>query len=192
MPCPACSCPQTFTQPVNFKHWDKSIHPTRSHKHNYTGTPSLSFILNTAVDRASTKLKKVSFKMFHWLLQEPRKLSYAEVCQRPPKDPPPAPVAPPSPTPSPTTNQPLRELRVNKAEGPASSRCSPSERLEKGSEGRTSREQTGYQRGNGPRGSGFKIREQQRRPPQVRRSSPQSGYSRRSGKEQNIPPRSPK
>lgn len=124
--------------------------------------------------------------------QEPRKLSYAEVCQRPPKDPPPAPVAPPSPTPSPTANQPLRELRVNKAEGPASLRCSPSERSEKGSEGRTSREQTGYQRGNGPRGSGFKVREQQRRPPQGRRSSPQSGYSRRSGKEQNIPPRLPK
>ncbi|XP_048055317.1 la-related protein 4 isoform X2 [Megalobrama amblycephala] len=127
-------------------------------------------------------------------VQEPRKLSYAEVCQRPPKDPPPAPVAPPSPspTPSPTTNQPLRELRVNKAEGPAASRCSPGEKMEKGSESRTSREQTGYQRGNGPRGSGFKLREQQRRPPQGRRSSPQSGYNRRSGKEQNIPPRSPK
>ncbi|XP_055068342.2 la-related protein 4 isoform X2 [Misgurnus anguillicaudatus] len=123
-------------------------------------------------------------------VQEPRKLSYAEVCQRPPKDPPPVPVAPPSPTPSPTANQPLRELRVNKAEGPASSR--PSERFEKGSEGRTSREQNGYQRGNGPRGTGFKLREQQRRPPQGRRTSPQSGYNRRSGKEQNIPPRSPK
>ncbi|XP_059426788.1 la-related protein 4 isoform X2 [Carassius carassius] len=127
-------------------------------------------------------------------VQEPRKLSYAEVCQRPPKDPPPAPAAPPSPspTPSPTTNQPLRELRVNKAEGPASSRCSPGEKLEKGNESRTSREQTGHQRGNGPRGSGFKLREQQRRPLQGRRSSPQMGYNRRSGKEQNIPPRSPK
>ncbi|XP_067316139.1 la-related protein 4 isoform X2 [Pseudorasbora parva] len=125
-------------------------------------------------------------------IQEPRKLSYAEVCQRPPKDPPPTPVAPPSPspTPSPTTNQPLRELRVNKAEGPASSRCSPGDKIEKGSESRTSREQTGYQRGNGPRGSGFKLREQQRRPTQGRRSSPQSGYNRRIGKEQNIPPRS--
>uniref|UniRef100_A0A8C1JEZ9 La ribonucleoprotein 4Ab n=1 Tax=Cyprinus carpio TaxID=7962 RepID=A0A8C1JEZ9_CYPCA len=127
-------------------------------------------------------------------VQEPRKLSYAEVCQRPPKDPPPAPAAPPSPspTPSPTTNQPLRELRVNKAEGPASSRCSPGEKLEKGNESRTSREHTGYQRGNGPRGSGFKLREQQRRPLQGRRSSPQMGYNRHSGKEQNIPPRSPK
>ncbi|XP_039545090.1 la-related protein 4 isoform X3 [Pimephales promelas] len=121
--------------------------------------------------------------------QEPRKLSYAEVCQRPPKDPPPPPVTPPSP--SPTANQPLRELRVNKAEGPASSRCSPGEKMEKGSESRTPREHTGYQRGNGPRGSAFKLREQQRRPPQGRRTSPQSGYNRRSGKEQNIPPRSP-
>ncbi|XP_043098521.1 la-related protein 4 isoform X2 [Puntigrus tetrazona] len=127
-------------------------------------------------------------------VQEPRKLSYAEVCQRPPKDPPPAPTAPPSPspTPSPTTNQPLREPRVNKAEGPASSRCSPGDKLEKGNESRMSREQTGYQHGNGPRGSGFKLREQQRRPLQGRRSSPQMGYNRRSGKEQNIPPSSPK
>uniref|UniRef100_A0A8C2QAP3 La ribonucleoprotein 4Ab n=1 Tax=Cyprinus carpio TaxID=7962 RepID=A0A8C2QAP3_CYPCA len=114
------------------------------------------------------------------ITSEPRKLSYAEVCQSP------------SPTPSPTTNQPLRELRVNKAEGPASSRCSPGEKLEKGNESRTSREHTGYQRGNGPRGSGFKLREQQRRPLQGRRSSPQMGYNRHSGKEQNIPPRSPK
>uniref|UniRef100_A0A671M2J9 La ribonucleoprotein 4Ab n=1 Tax=Sinocyclocheilus anshuiensis TaxID=1608454 RepID=A0A671M2J9_9TELE len=111
---------------------------------------------------------------------EPRKLSYAEVCQSP------------SPTPSPTTSQPLRELRVNKAEGPASSRCIPGEKLEKGSDSRTSREPTGYQCGNGPRGSGFKLREQQRRPLHGRRSSPQTGYNRRSGKEQNIPPRSPK
>ncbi|XP_073810482.1 la-related protein 4 isoform X4 [Danio rerio] len=127
------------------------------------------------------------------IVQEPRKLSYAEVCQRPPKDPPPVPVAPPSPTPSPspTPNQPLRELRANKVDGPASSRCSPWDKLEKG-ESRTSREQTGYQRGNGSRGSGFKLREQQRRPPQGRRCSPQLGYNRRSGKEQNIPPRSPK
>ncbi|KTG47900.1 hypothetical protein cypCar_00004927 [Cyprinus carpio] len=41
---------------------------------------------------------------------EPRKLSYAEVCQRPPKDPP-----PPASTSSPNnaSTQPLRELRVN-------------------------------------------------------------------------------
>lgn len=125
-------------------------------------------------------------------VQEPRKLSYAEVCQKPPKDPAPAPVPSPTPTPSPTANQPLRELRVNKAEGPVPTESSPSEKVEKGSESRAPRDQTSYHRGGGYRGAGFKLREQQRRPPQGRRPSPQVGYNRRSGKEQNIPPRSPK
>ncbi|XP_035380317.1 la-related protein 4 isoform X2 [Electrophorus electricus] len=125
-------------------------------------------------------------------LQEPRKLSYAEVCQKPPKDPLPTPLPPSSPGPSPTTSQPLRELRVNKAEGPELS--SPSEKVEKAGEGgRPSREQAGHQRGNVNRGANFKLREQQRRPPPpCRRSPPPTGYGRRSGKEQNIPPRSPK
>uniref|UniRef100_A0A8B9L8C1 La ribonucleoprotein 4 n=1 Tax=Astyanax mexicanus TaxID=7994 RepID=A0A8B9L8C1_ASTMX len=123
---------------------------------------------------------------------EPRKLSYAEVCQKPPKDPPPAPVPSPSPTPSPTASQPLRELRVNKAEAPVPTESSSSERVEKGVESRAPREQNSYHRGGGYRGAGFKLREQQRRPPQGRRPSPQVGYNRRSGKEQNIPPRSPK
>ncbi|KAI4879451.1 hypothetical protein NFI96_022888 [Prochilodus magdalenae] len=123
---------------------------------------------------------------------EPRKLSYAEVCQKPPKDPPPVPVASPSPTPSPTATQPLRELRVNKAEGPAPPQSSPSEKVEKGSESRPPREQSGYHRGGGNRAGGFKLQERQRRPPQGRRPSPQAGFNRRSGKEQNIPPRSPK
>ncbi|KAJ8370044.1 hypothetical protein SKAU_G00100720 [Synaphobranchus kaupii] len=57
---------------------------------------------------------------------EPRKLSYAEVCQRPPKDPP-----PPSSGHTPVAAQPLRELRVNKAEDPAPSSNSPSDRQEK-------------------------------------------------------------
>uniref|UniRef100_A0A096MEU7 La ribonucleoprotein 4Aa n=1 Tax=Poecilia formosa TaxID=48698 RepID=A0A096MEU7_POEFO len=88
--------------------------------------------------------------------QEPRKLSYAEVCQRPPKDPPPA-----APAPSGTASgQPLRELRVNKAEEPGSG-TSPGE-----------------------------FRDQ-RRPPPARRGSPQGGF-RLTGKEQNIPPVSPK
>ncbi|XP_066520636.1 la-related protein 4 isoform X2 [Hoplias malabaricus] len=122
-------------------------------------------------------------------LQEPRKLSYAEVCQKPPKDLPPAPATSPSPTPSATTSQPLRELRVNKTEGSAIPQSSPCEKVEKGGESGT-REQPSYQRGS--RGPGFKLREQQRRPPQGRRPSPQAGFNRRSGKEQNIPPRSPK
>uniref|UniRef100_A0A096LZP2 La ribonucleoprotein 4Aa n=1 Tax=Poecilia formosa TaxID=48698 RepID=A0A096LZP2_POEFO len=90
------------------------------------------------------------------LTKEPRKLSYAEVCQRPPKDPPPA-----APAPSGTASgQPLRELRVNKAEEPGSG-TSPGE-----------------------------FRDQ-RRPPPARRGSPQGGF-RLTGKEQNIPPVSPK
>ncbi|XP_036426707.1 la-related protein 4 isoform X2 [Colossoma macropomum] len=129
-------------------------------------------------------------------VQEPRKLSYAEVCQKPPKDPSPtpasAPAPSPSPTPSPSASQPLRELRVNKAEGPAPPQSSPSEKVEKGGESRPPREQTSYQRGGGSRGAGFKLREQQRRPLQGRRPSPQAGFNRHSGKEQNIPPRSPK
>ncbi|XP_041860553.1 la-related protein 4 isoform X2 [Melanotaenia boesemani] len=131
--------------------------------------------------------------------QEPRKLSYAEVCQRPPKDPPPAAPAPASSgTPS---GQPLRELRVNKAEELGSS-SSSGDKQEKGhdreggwecKESRPPRERDsqGYYRSNGPRGAGgLKFRDQ-RRPPPARRSSPQGGY-RHTGKEQNIPPVSPK
>ncbi|XP_043983710.1 la-related protein 4 isoform X1 [Gambusia affinis] len=129
--------------------------------------------------------------------QEPRKLSYAEVCQRPPKDPPPA-----APAPSGTASgQPLRELRVNKAEEPGSG-TSPGDKQERGhdkdggwecKESRPPRERDspGYYRSNGPRGTGgLKFRDQ-RRPPPARRGSPQGGF-RLTGKEQNIPPVSPK
>ncbi|XP_023646422.1 la-related protein 4 isoform X2 [Paramormyrops kingsleyae] len=136
---------------------------------------------------------------------EPRKLSYAEVCQRPPKDPPPptGPAAAPS--------QPLRELRVNKAEdasgqGPADrprTGHGPGERPDKtperplggkAAEIRPQRDSLGSHRGNGPpqaNGTGLKLRDQQRRLPLAHRTSPQGG-PRRSGKEQNVPPRSPK
>uniref|UniRef100_A0A8C4DYW8 La ribonucleoprotein 4Aa n=1 Tax=Dicentrarchus labrax TaxID=13489 RepID=A0A8C4DYW8_DICLA len=132
-------------------------------------------------------------------VQEPRKLSYAEVCQRPPKDPPPAAPAPASS--GTASGQPLRELRVNKAEEPGSS-SGPGDKQEKGhdreggwecKESRPPRERDsqGYYRSNGPRGAGgLKFRDQ-RRPPPARRSSPQGGY-RHTGKEQNIPPVSPK
>ncbi|XP_008294782.1 la ribonucleoprotein 4Aa isoform X1 [Stegastes partitus] len=131
--------------------------------------------------------------------QEPRKLSYAEVCQRPPKDPPPAAPAPASS--GTASGQPLRELRVNKAEEVGSS-SSPGDKQEKGhdreggwecKESRPPRERDsqGYYRSNGPRGTGgLKFRDQ-RRPPPARRNSPQGGY-RHTGKEQNIPPVSPK
>ncbi|CAN9516162.1 unnamed protein product [Ophioblennius macclurei] len=151
--------------------------------------------------------------------QEPRKLSYAEVCQRPPKDPPPPAPAAAAPAPPPTgtaaasaSGQPLRELRVNKAEEPGSGGgggggggSSGDNKQEKShdrdggwecKESRPPRERDsqGYYRSNGPRGpgagAGLKFREQ-RRPPPARRSSPQGGY-RHTGKEQNIPPVSPK
>uniref|UniRef100_A0A8C9TVL3 La ribonucleoprotein 4Aa n=1 Tax=Scleropages formosus TaxID=113540 RepID=A0A8C9TVL3_SCLFO len=116
---------------------------------------------------------------------EPRKLSYAEVCQRPPKDPPALPPAAAAAT------QPLRELPVNKAEEPVS--CDRQEKpfLERGGEGkanesRSFRDSQGSYRGHG----GFKVRDQ-RRPPLARRNSPQGGL-RHAGKEQNIPPRLPK
>ncbi|XP_051961630.1 la-related protein 4 isoform X2 [Xyrauchen texanus] len=132
------------------------------------------------------------------LALEPRKLSYAEVCQRPPKDPPPQPVACSSPNNA--TAQPLRELRVNKVEEQPSSPANKQERPQesggncKAKEGRPARDSHGFSRSNGPpRAStgGFKLREQQRRPPFGHRSSPQGG-SRHTGKEQNIPPISPK
>lgn len=132
-------------------------------------------------------------------LQEPRKLSYAEVCQRPPKDPPPATTAT-APSGA-ASGQPLRELRVNKAEELGSG-TGPGDKQERGQdkeggweckESRPPRERDsiGYYRSNGPRGSGgLKFRDQ-RRPPPARRGSPQGGY-RHTGKEQNIPPVSPK
>ncbi|XP_024148179.1 la-related protein 4 isoform X3 [Oryzias melastigma] len=132
-------------------------------------------------------------------VQEPRKLSYAEVCQRPPKDPPPAPPAPASS--SAASGQPLRELRVNKADEPGSS-SNPGDKQEKaldregGWECKESRQprdrdSQGYHRSNGPRGTGgLKFRDQ-RRPPPARRGSPHGSY-RHTGKEQNIPPVSPK
>lgn len=128
---------------------------------------------------------------------EPRKLSYAEVCQRPPKDPP-----PPAPASSPNnaTAQPLRELRVNKVDEQPTSPANKPERPQetggncKAREGRPARDSQGFSRSNGPpraNTGGFKLREQQRRPPFGHRGSPQSG-SRHTGKEQNIPPISPK
>ncbi|KAI7794200.1 la-related protein 4 isoform X1 [Triplophysa rosa] len=128
---------------------------------------------------------------------EPRKLSYAEVCQRPPKDPPPPAV---TTSPNNATAHPLRELRVNKVDEQPSSPATKQERPQetggncKAKEGRPARDPQGFSRSNGPpraNTGGFKLREQQRRPPFGHRSSPQGG-SRHTGKEQNIPPISPK
>ncbi|KAJ8017098.1 hypothetical protein DPEC_G00014240 [Dallia pectoralis] len=135
---------------------------------------------------------------------EPRKLSYAEVCQRAPLPAPPAPS-----TASSTPGQPLRELRVNKAEElgsapadhPRGDRQDKAQERERdgGWECKESRPRDhrdgGYYRNNGPprqgASGGLKFREQRRGPPPARRSSPQGG-PRHTGKEQNIPPVSPK
>ncbi|TSP79512.1 La-related protein 4 [Bagarius yarrelli] len=133
---------------------------------------------------------------------EPRKLSYAEVCQRPPKDPPPPPPPPPpvvSSSPASSTSQPLRELRVNKVDEQSGGNERPERPQDRGGdcknrEGRPARDSQGFYRSNGPPRTstgGFKLREQQRRPQFTRRTSPQ-GASRHTGKEQNIPPISPK
>jgi len=149
--------------------------------------------------KCDSVLKPFSLCLLPASVQEPRKLSYAEVCQRPPKDP--LPAAPVPTSTGTASGQPLRELRVNKAEEPCASSGS-GDKQEKGhdreggwecKESRPTRERDsqGYYRSNGPRGTGgLKFRDQ-RRPPPAQRSAPQGGY-RHTGKEQNIPPVSPK
>ncbi|XP_075708035.1 la-related protein 4 isoform X2 [Rhinoderma darwinii] len=110
--------------------------------------------------------------------QEPRKLSYAEVCQRPPKELLPV--------------QPLRELRTNIAPPAKNEETSipdkGSEKTHEKVEGKV-KESPGHRSNGTPRGGSGKIREQRRQ--FGRRSSPQ-GATRRNGKEQYVPPRSPK
>ncbi|XP_050186941.1 la-related protein 4 isoform X1 [Myiozetetes cayanensis] len=113
--------------------------------------------------------------------QEPRKLSYAEVCQKPPKEPPAAAV------------QPLREHRANivapaKAEENGSADRAAEKAPPEKAEGR-GKDFSGFRGSGAPRGAAGKIREQRRQ--FGRRSSPQ-GAPRRVGKEQFVPPRSPK
>nr|XP_054505200.1 la-related protein 4 isoform X8 [Agelaius phoeniceus] len=113
--------------------------------------------------------------------QEPRKLSYAEVCQKPPKEPPAVPV------------QPLREHRTNivapaKNEENGPSEKAPEKAPHERPEGRM-KDYCGFRGSGAPRGAAGKIREQRRQ--FGRRSSPQ-GAPRRAGKEQFVPPRSPK
>uniref|UniRef100_A0A5F9CC07 HTH La-type RNA-binding domain-containing protein n=1 Tax=Oryctolagus cuniculus TaxID=9986 RepID=A0A5F9CC07_RABIT len=114
-------------------------------------------------------------------LQEPRKLSYAEVCQKPPKEP------------SPVLVQPLRELRSNVVSPTKNEENgAPEKSVEKAHEkpeARASKDYSGF-RGNAiPRGTAGKIREQRRQ--FSHRAIPQ-GVTRRNGKEQYVPPRSPK
>ncbi|XP_076613249.1 la-related protein 4 [Chaetodon auriga] len=121
-----------------------------------------------------------------------RKLSYAEVCQRLAKDPPPA--QPPSP-PASSPSQPLQELKVNRVEEPRPNSKRTTDKPEKSGDNRPPRQPLRSFRGaNGQvkfGGAGLKIREHQRGVNTGKPFSPQRG-ARRSGKEQNIPPRSPK
>lgn len=115
------------------------------------------------------------------LPKEPRKLSYAEVCQKPPKEPPAVPV------------QPLREHRTNivapaKSEENGTAEKAPEKAPHERPEGRM-KDFCGFRGSGAPRGAAAKIREQRRQ--FGRRSSPQ-GAPRRAGKEQFVPPRSPK
>lgn len=114
-------------------------------------------------------------------LQEPRKLSYAEVCQKPPKEP------------SPVLVQPLRELRSNVVSPTKNEENgAPEKSIEKPHEKpetRASKDYSGVRGNTIPRGAAGKIREQRRQ--FGHRAVPQ-GATRRNGKEQYVPPRSPK
>nr|XP_045007940.1 la-related protein 4 isoform X2 [Jaculus jaculus] len=109
-------------------------------------------------------------------LQEPRKLSYAEVCQKPPKEP--SPVV-----------QPLRELRSNVVSPIKNEENGASEKSVEKMEARASKDYAGFRGNTIPRGAAGKIREQRRQ--FSHRAIPQ-GVTRRNGKEQSVPPRSPK
>lgn len=125
----------------------------------------------------------MSAPLFSLIPKEPRKLSYAEVCQKPPKEPP-----PPAPI------QPLREHRTNIVPPAKNEENGTSEKAPEKAppherpEGRM-KDYSGFRGSGAPRGAAGKIREQRRQ--FGRRSSPQ-GAPRRLGKEQYVPPRSPK
>ncbi|XP_033821789.1 la-related protein 4 [Periophthalmus magnuspinnatus] len=119
---------------------------------------------------------------------EPKKLSYAEVCQRLAKDPPsiqpspPYPSSPPSP-PAPQPNQPLQELKVNRVQEP---RNHPNKH--------NSEKPRNHQHPRHFRGSHDADRpapKNRDRPRNFNKSFSAQRGSKRSGKEQNIPP-SPK
>ncbi|XP_070758450.1 la-related protein 4 [Enoplosus armatus] len=124
----------------------------------------------------------------------PKKLSYAEVCQRQAKDPPPAQTPSPSP-PASSASQPLQELKVNRVEEPRPSSRRITDKREKSGDSRPPRQPLRSFRGaNGQvrlGGASLKIQEHQSGLNTGKQFSPQRG-ARRSGKEQNIPPRSPK
>lgn len=120
-----------------------------------------------------------------------KKLSYAEVCQKLAKEPLPAQMPSPS-TPTSSDSQPLQELKVNRVEEP---RPNGRQTAEKRGDKRPPRQPLrSFRGGSGQarvREPGQKIREHQKGLNTGKRFSPQRA-ARRSGKEQNIPPSSPK
>ncbi|XP_054882747.1 la-related protein 4 [Poeciliopsis prolifica] len=115
---------------------------------------------------------------------KPRKLSYAEVCQRPARDPPLA--ESPSP-PATSPHHPLKELKVNTVKDPQLNSKKSPERVGDKPHRQPSRPFRGAAGHARAKGSGMKIREHQRDQNTGKWFSPQRG-PKRSGKEQNIPP----
>ncbi|XP_061543618.1 LOW QUALITY PROTEIN: la-related protein 4 [Phycodurus eques] len=141
-------------------------------------------------------VSEVATPLFHTSEQEPKKLSYAEVCQRLAKDGPPAQTPSPVP-PASTVIQPLQELKVNRGEEPRANNRHAADKSEKRGDRCPPRQATrtfyGFNRSTRNGGAGLKIWEHPRNTGgnSGKPLSPQRGM-RRSGKEQNIPPRSPK
>ncbi|XP_061731163.1 la-related protein 4-like isoform X1 [Nerophis ophidion] len=126
---------------------------------------------------------------FPTLEQEPRKLSYAEVCQRLTKE------APPLQTPSPATAastafQPLQELKVNRGEDPCTNGHAADKSENNAPPRQALRSFGGLNRWSRSGGGGLKNREHPRGEYTNKNFFQQRGA--RSGKEQNIPPISPK
>ncbi|KAK2862233.1 hypothetical protein Q5P01_001766 [Channa striata] len=125
--------------------------------------------------------------------QGQKKLSYAEVCQRPAKDPPPVQISSPSP-PASSATQPLQELKVNSVDEPRPNSRRTTDKPEKAGQSRSPRQpRRSFKGTNGQRvrSTGLKNREHHRSLNAGKQFPPQRG-ARQSGKEQNIPPRSPK
>ncbi|XP_053311796.1 la-related protein 4 [Spea bombifrons] len=179
----ACTTPrtteETTPQPSNTVLHDKKPTELSCHKDVASQTPAVLPASTPTLKPHKTNAAVSSASVSPSLnTQEPRKLSYAEVCQKPPQTP--APV------------QPLRELRSN-ISPPAKNdeNAVPEKNVEKSQEkleGKV-KDSPGHRNNGTPRSGAGKIRDQRRQ--FVRRSSPQ-GATRRNGKEQYVPPRSPK
>lgn len=118
-----------------------------------------------------------------------KKLSYAEVCQRLAKDPPPAKTPSPSP-PATSPVQPLQEVKVNRVEEPRPKSKYSTDKPHKSGDSRPPRQPLHSLKGANIQGKfggpGMRNREHHRG-----KTFPPRQGNRWSGKEQNIPPRSP-